>query len=167
MGGGRTGAVGLPEHVHHGTGHEHEAAHRVDDHGKSADADAPIRQQERRQHERARVTEQHQDAQSKIDASDPEILMPSLRVETTHRASVPLHQTKPGSEDPRLLEVLAIHQTALQVLKLSEHRHRLSLKPIVATAANDMTRNAGQKGEGNDQGKQGRERIEIDRCARE
>ena len=81
MRGGRTGAVGLPEHVHHGTGHQHEPAHRVDDHGESADADAPVRQQERRQHEGAPGTEQHQDAQSKIDAADQEIFTPSFHVE--------------------------------------------------------------------------------------
>ena len=65
--------------------------------------------------------------------------------------AVALQQVCSGAKDPGLLEVLAIHQTALQVLKLAQQRNGLSFELVVAAAVDQMTRDAGRKHQRDDQ----------------
>ena len=122
----------------------------------------PLGDQQRRQHERAAVPEQHQDPEPEIDQPDPEVLVPSFRVEPAQHLLVPSQQTSSGAQHPRLLEVLPIGQAALQVLELPPHRERPAIEPVVPAATDDVTGDARHEDEGNDQRQRRGERMEID-----
>ena len=159
-------AVRHPEPLHDALGHEHEPAHRVDDHGKRADTDAAARQQQRRQHERASVPEQHQDPEPEIDEPNPEVLTPARRVEAAQHRSIPPQQPGSRAQDPRLLEVLPIVQAALQIFELPLQRNRPALEPVVPAATDEVTGDAGHEDEGNDQRQRWGERMEVDSSRR-
>ena len=88
--------------------------------------------------------------------------MPSFGVEPAQHLLVPSQQARPGAQDPRLLEVLAIGQAALQVLELPPHRQRPALEPVVPAATDDVAGDAGHEDEGNHQRQRRGERMEID-----
>ena len=148
------GPVGSAQHAHHRARHQHQPAHRVDHHREPADAAAAAGQQQRGQEERAAVTEHHEHVQPQVDNTQADVLTPTYRVEAADGGAVALQQVCSGAKDPGLLEVLAIHQTALQVLKLAQQRNRLSFELVVAAAVDQMTRDAGRKHQRDDQRQQ-------------
>ena len=163
VGGRGAGGVGGAEHVHHRLGHQQQPAHRVDHHRESADADTPVGQQPSRQQERSPVTEQHQHAQAQIDRPQAAIFAPPHGVEAAHRAAVALQQARAGAQHPGLLEVLAVHQAALQVLELAQQRHGLAFELVVPAAAHEVAHDPRHEHQRNHQRQQRRQEIEVRR----